>query len=73
MNTSTQRPTSLVLYVDLSQGDMILVEGQEWEFLAAHYPGDGTMALWTLDHEGNHQTLYRRVEESVECPTYGAA
>jgi hypothetical protein len=71
--TSANRPSHLTRYVNLSRGDMILIDGQEWEFLAAHYPGDGTMAVWTLDHEGNYQTLYRRVEESAECPTYGGA
>lgn len=66
--TSTSR---LVRYINLTQGDIILVDGAEYEFLAADYPGEGTMAIWTRDPEGDHHTLYRRVEESAECPIFG--
>jgi len=63
--------THLALYVSLTKGDMFLIEGQEYEFLAADCPGDGTMAIWARDPQGDHHTLYRRTEESVECPIYG--
>lgn len=63
--------TKLVNVTQITRGDEFLLENEIVTTKAIDMPGNGTVAVWVVNSKDEYETLYRRVEELVECPIYG--